>query len=99
MAARGLLENPALYAGYDCAPWGCLERYINYALSYGSNSHIFQHHLAEMTRQIFNKKEHRELNEFKSIVEIVDWLDERYVLRRKGEEDYGENIMAERRAD
>lgn len=98
MAARGLLENPALYAGFEYTPWGCVERYVNYALSYGSNSHIFQHHLAEMTGQTFTKKEFRQLNELKSIVEIVDWLDERFILRREGEEGYGESIMAERRA-
>ena len=56
MAARGLLENPALYAGYEKTPWGCVERYVDYALSYGSNSHIFQHHLAEMTNGMFSKK-------------------------------------------
>jgi tRNA-dihydrouridine synthase 4 len=56
MSARGLLENPALYAGYDQSPWGCVERYVNYAITYGSNSHIFQHHMSEMTRSIFNKK-------------------------------------------
>jgi tRNA-dihydrouridine synthase 4 len=98
MAARGMLENPALYAGFDGTPWGCVERYVNYALSYGSNSHIFQHHLAEMTGQIFTKKEHRQLNELKSIVEIVDWLDERFILKRKGEENFGKAVSAERRS-
>jgi len=98
MAARGMLENPALYAGYDRTPWGCVERYVNYSLSYGLNSHIFQHHLAEMTGHIFTKKEHRELNELKSIVEIVDWLDERFILRREGEEGYGKGLSVERSA-
>jgi tRNA-dihydrouridine synthase 4 len=56
MAARGLLENPALYAGYKYTPWGCVERYVDYALSYGSNSHIFQHHIAEMTGHLLTKK-------------------------------------------
>jgi tRNA-dihydrouridine synthase 4 len=104
MAARGMLENPALYTGYESTPWGCVERYVNYALSYGSNSHIFQHHLSEMTRSILSKKgiysipeiwlkiELRELNELKSIVEMVDWLDERFVLRREGEKGYGETV-------
>jgi len=104
MAARGLLENPALYAGYEAVPWGCIERYVNYSLSYSSNSHIFQHHLAEMTRGIFTKKgtflegnsltelEHREMNDLKSIVEIVDWLDERFILRREGENGFGDNV-------
>jgi tRNA-dihydrouridine synthase 4 len=56
MAARGLLENPAMYAGYNSTPWGCVERYVDYALSYSSNFHIFQHHLAEMTGKMFSKK-------------------------------------------
>jgi tRNA-dihydrouridine synthase 4 len=56
MAARGLLENPAMYAGHDKTPWGCVERYVDYALSYGSNFHIFQHHLVEMTGKMFSKK-------------------------------------------
>lgn len=98
MAARGMLENPALYAGFDRTPWGCVERFVNYAMSYGSNSHIFQHHLADMTGQLFTKKEHRELNECKSIVEIVDWLDDRFILKREGEEGFGEAVSVERRS-
>lgn len=56
MSARGILENPALYAGYERTPWGCVERFVNYALSYSLNTHIFHHHLSDMTRDIFTKK-------------------------------------------
>jgi tRNA-dihydrouridine synthase len=56
MAARGLLENPALFAGHEVTPWKCVEKFVNYALSFGLNYHIFQHHLSEMTRGIFSKK-------------------------------------------
>lgn len=56
MSARGLLENPALYAGHEKTPWGCVERYVNYALTYGTTSHIFQHHVSEMAGSIFTKK-------------------------------------------
>jgi len=55
MSARGLLENPALYAGYETTPWGCIERYVNYALEYTVNQHIFQRHLADMTGKVFTK--------------------------------------------
>jgi tRNA-dihydrouridine synthase 4 len=103
MAARGMLENPGLYAGHERTPWGCVERYVNYAISYGSNCHIFQHHLSEMTRGMFTKKgmcnyvevtnlEHREMNELKSIVEVIDWLDEQFILRREGKDGYGESV-------
>jgi tRNA-dihydrouridine synthase 4 len=56
MSARGILENPALYAGYECTPWGCVERFVDHALSYSLNTHIFQHHLSDMTGDIFTKK-------------------------------------------
>jgi tRNA-dihydrouridine synthase 4 len=56
MSARGILGNPALYAGYERTPWGCVERFVNYALSYSLNTHIFQHHLSDMTRELFTKK-------------------------------------------
>ena len=36
--------------------------------------------------------EHREMNKLKSIAEVIDWLDERFVLRREGEEGYGESV-------
>lgn len=39
--------------------------------------------------------EHREMNELKSIVEAIDWLDERFVLKREGEEGYGENVSVD----
>jgi hypothetical protein len=37
--------------------------------------------------------EHRELNDLKTIVEIVDWLDERFILRREDEDGYGEAVL------
>ena len=36
MSARGLLENPALFAGYERTPWEAVERYIELATAYGS---------------------------------------------------------------
>lgn len=48
MSARGILENPALFAGYDVTPWECIEDYVDIALSYGTNAFIFHHHLMSM---------------------------------------------------
>lgn len=48
MAARGILENPALFAGYNTTPWECIENYVDLALSYGTNAFIFHHHLMYM---------------------------------------------------
>jgi hypothetical protein len=39
--------------------------------------------------------ETRELNELRSVVEIIDWLDEHFVLRRKDEDGYGGNTSVD----
>jgi hypothetical protein len=57
----------------------------------------------EMTRAMFTRKgvpnyvevtnlEHREMIELKSILELIDWLDELFMLRREGEDGYGELV-------
>ena len=45
MSARGLLKNPALFAGYDFTPWDCIENFIRLSIAYGTNHFIFHHHL------------------------------------------------------
>jgi tRNA-dihydrouridine synthase 4 len=45
MAARGLLDNPAMFAGYESTPLECVEKYIYNAVGYGSTHFIMHHHL------------------------------------------------------
>jgi hypothetical protein len=32
------------------------------------------------------------MNELKSVVEIIDWLDDRFILKREWENGYGESV-------
>jgi tRNA-dihydrouridine synthase 4 len=41
MAARGLLENPAMFAGYDRTPVSAIQKYIDRAIAYGTDQFIF----------------------------------------------------------
>jgi len=45
MSARGILENPALFSGYNRTPWECVEKFMRLSLDYGNNFFIFHHHL------------------------------------------------------
>lgn len=65
--------------------------------SASSRGHDWQHLHEEryVSRRILLTIETRELNELRSIVEIIDWLDDHFVLRRKDEEGYGESISLE----
>jgi tRNA-dihydrouridine synthase 4 len=48
MAARGLLENPALFAGYQSTPLEAVEEYLRLAVGYGTTHFIMHHHLMYM---------------------------------------------------
>lgn len=98
MAARGLMVNPALFAGAPRTPWGAVERFLDYAMQYPVPFRIVQHHVCEMLDGILLKKERSVIHESTTtIVQMMDWLDERFVVRRKGDEGFGEMTEIERR--
>ena len=81
MGARGLLENPALFAGYDTTPFECLEEYIRLALAYGTNSFIFHNHVKFMLDRITSRQEKRSLNHLSSVAAVLDWLEDQYGIK------------------
>lgn len=76
MSARGLLENPALFAGYDKTPWKAVERYIELATQYGSCHAIMHHHLVTMMQSILPASSSRHFNTLSSIPSIIDFISE-----------------------
>ncbi|OZJ05204.1 hypothetical protein BZG36_02460 [Bifiguratus adelaidae] len=75
MAARGLLQNPALFAGYEHTPWDAVEKYVRYALGYGTNQFIFHHHLMYMLETQMSKAEQKTFNILTSTPAILDHLE------------------------
>jgi tRNA-dihydrouridine synthase 4 len=55
MAARGLLQNPALFAGYDKVPLDCIMEFIDIALQVGLPSHTLHQHLMYMLFEHHNR--------------------------------------------
>ena len=51
MAARGLLENPAMFAGYDATPIACVADYLRIAIDLGSSLKTMIHHIGTMTER------------------------------------------------
>ncbi|CAM0136788.1 unnamed protein product [Umbelopsis sp. WA50703] len=80
MSARGLLRNPALFAGYDYTPWECIERYIHLAVGYGTNHFIFHHHLMFMFEDVMSNSERKTFNTLASIPAILDHLETNWGL-------------------
>ena len=48
MAARGLLHNPAMFAGYDVTPLRCIRDWTRIAMMTGTPFNTFHHHLIYM---------------------------------------------------
>ncbi|XP_063902309.1 tRNA-dihydrouridine(20a/20b) synthase [NAD(P)+]-like [Zophobas morio] len=74
MAARGLLANPAMFAGYSYTPWQCVQDFVDYSLLYGTSFNIFHHHLIFMLEKVLNKFEFREFSTSASVASVLEFL-------------------------
>lgn len=94
MAARGLMDNPALFAGYSKTPWAAVERFLYHNMKLGPLPHALTvHHVGEMMARMLTKKERVEMIDNSSnIVDFLDWLDRKFVVRREGEDGFGESV-------
>ncbi|SCV04712.1 LANO_0G11892g1_1 [Lachancea nothofagi CBS 11611] len=92
MAVRGLLDNPALFSGHDKCPWSALELFWHYAMEFGGLPHqLLLHHLHCMLESMgLEKRLHNELMEMKTTAQLIDWFDEKFVLKRLGEAGFAE---------
>lgn len=79
MIAQGLLQNPALFAGFAHTPKHCVETFVRNSIGYGdSNLFIFQHHLMYMLDSQMSASEKKHFNQLGSIAQIIDYLEESY---------------------
>jgi len=78
MSARGILTNPAMYAGYEHTPPQCVETWCRTALSYGTPFAIFHHHLIEMLDTAMPRAEKRIFNCLQSTSAVLDFLSQYY---------------------
>ncbi|KAK6458747.1 dihydrouridine synthase [Scheffersomyces xylosifermentans] len=88
MSARGVLSNPALFAGFENTPWSAIELFWDLATSYGLPFRITQHHLSEMLEKVIPRKYLKEMNETTCLVDMIDWFDSHFILRRRGDKDF-----------
>jgi len=85
MSARGLLANPAIFAGYSACPWEAVETFMCKVAKAPVPFKLVQHHIMEMTApgmgsdkaSLLDKKERAELMKLTNTCEIMDFLDEK----------------------
>lgn len=85
MSARGLLSNPALFAGYSSTPWEAVERFMFHAARAPLPFQLTVHHVHEMCSPgmganksaLLSREERSRIMKVGSMVELVDFLDEK----------------------
>ncbi|KAK5149028.1 hypothetical protein LTR04_000172 [Oleoguttula sp. CCFEE 6159] len=82
MAARGLLENPALFAGYTSTPAEAVTKFMNNAMRCPLPHKLLLHHLSEMTGTLLTKKERAKMMDCRDTIALIDWLDENIDIQR-----------------
>jgi tRNA-dihydrouridine synthase 4 len=80
MAARGMLENPALFAGYDVTPVECVQKFMGYALRCPIPFELVRHHLCDMTIKMdgMGKKQKGALMACRDLLELTEFVEDRW---------------------
>lgn len=74
MAARGMLENPAMFSGFVVTPTQCVADWVRLALTTGTPFLCFHHHLIYMCEKSFSRAERRIFNSLSSTAAVIDYL-------------------------
>nr|XP_045596403.1 tRNA-dihydrouridine(20a/20b) synthase [NAD(P)+]-like [Procambarus clarkii] len=80
MAARGMLENPAMYAGYTTTPLECVKDWVNVALETGTQFTCFHQHLIYMMDKSLTRADRRYFNVLGSTSGVLTYLTEKYMI-------------------
>lgn len=78
MAARGMLENPAMFSGSSLTPLSCIQDWVNISLDLEAIFNCFHHHLVFMMEHILTKDQRRIFNSLKNKDDVLDFLKENY---------------------
>ncbi|PIC40335.1 hypothetical protein B9Z55_011714 [Caenorhabditis nigoni] len=74
MAANGLLDNPALFAGYEYTPSDCVENFMRLSREHGLDWLLYHQHLQYMLRPLLSAQQRRIFNELNGRLAIDGFL-------------------------
>uniref|UniRef100_A0A8C8HA34 tRNA-dihydrouridine(20a/20b) synthase [NAD(P)+]-like n=1 Tax=Oncorhynchus tshawytscha TaxID=74940 RepID=A0A8C8HA34_ONCTS len=78
MAARGLLSNPAMFAGYNETPLECVWDWVDLATNQGTPFTCFHQHLIYMLERVSSQPERKVFNSLQSTAAVIDYLHNTY---------------------
>lgn len=74
MAARGILTNPALFAGHCVTPLACIQDWVTISTATATPFQCFHHHLVFMLEKVLAKPERLAFNIIKTKELVLDFL-------------------------
>lgn len=85
MAARALLLNPALFAGWDATPVECIQKFLREAVGAPIPFSLVLHHVGEMSAGMaqgegLGREARRALMGCRDLVDLIDFVEERWGL-------------------
>nr|POF03785.1 trna-dihydrouridine(20a/20b) synthase [nad(p)+] [Quercus suber] len=80
MAARGLLENPAMFAGDDTVPTECVHKFLHHTVRCPMPFPLVLHHVHEMTARYgdMTKKEKKRLMACQDLIDLIDFVEAKW---------------------
>jgi tRNA-dihydrouridine synthase 4 len=80
MAARGILENPALFAKHTEVPVECLRDFLAWSIRCPIPFALILHHVTEMTARMpgMTKRERKKIMQCADLLDLLDLVEERW---------------------
>ena len=80
MAARGILENPALFIGEAVTPAACVRELLEHSVRCPIPFPLVLHHMSEMTARLpgMTKKERKRLMACRDLVDLIDFTEDKW---------------------
>lgn len=78
MVARGLLANPAMFAGYEDTPLKCIWDWVDISIEQGTPFTCFHRHLIYMMERVSSQPERKVFNSLSSTSAVIDYLENTY---------------------
>jgi len=76
MSARGILQNPAIFAGHERLPAACVGDFLDLAGAYGLAYPLVHNHILFMLYPLLARSERRALAECSSVAALLDFCAE-----------------------
>ncbi|XP_066905392.1 tRNA-dihydrouridine(20a/20b) synthase [NAD(P)+]-like isoform X2 [Halyomorpha halys] len=77
MAARGILQNPAMFAGMEKTPLCCIQDWVDLCSKSDVQFQCYHHHLVFMLEKVLSKIERNTFNFLKTFDQVNNYLTEK----------------------